>query len=142
MYVPRFILSGVVLVAAALAAQPATAQFGGIVYDPTNYSQNILTAARTLEQINNQIRQLQNQATSLINEAKNLTTLPLTILQPLQQQIQQTQKAFPSHRTYWLQVSRFNSRFNMNFRTGQSEVSENFLSKFNGLSGGRTRART
>lgn len=70
---------------------PAHAQFGGIVYDPTNYSQNILTAARTLEQINNQIRQLQNQATSLVNEARNLTTLPLNILQPLQQQIQQTQ---------------------------------------------------
>jgi P-type conjugative transfer protein TrbJ len=26
-----------------------------IVFDPSNYSQNILTAARTLEQINNQI---------------------------------------------------------------------------------------
>lgn len=26
-----------------------------IVYDPSNYAQNVLTAARTLEQINNQI---------------------------------------------------------------------------------------
>jgi type IV secretion system protein TrbJ len=31
-----------------LVATPAHAQFGGIVYDPTSYSQNILTAARTL----------------------------------------------------------------------------------------------
>jgi type IV secretion system protein TrbJ len=76
----------------ALAPAPAYAQFGGIVYDPSNYSQNILTAARTLEQINNQIRQLQNQATSLINEARNLQSLPLTMLAPLQQQIQQTQQ--------------------------------------------------
>jgi P-type conjugative transfer protein TrbJ len=60
------------LTATALVPAPAYAQFGGIVYDPSNYSQNILTAARTLEQINNQIRQLQNQATSLINEARNL----------------------------------------------------------------------
>ena len=60
----------------ALVPAPAYAQFGGIVYDPSNYSQNILTAARTLEQINNQIRQLQNQATSLINEARNLASLP------------------------------------------------------------------
>lgn len=82
------------LTAPALVPTPAYAQFGfgGIVYDPSNYSQNILTAARTLEQINNQIRQLQNQATSLINEARNLQSLPLTVLQPLQQQIQQTQQ--------------------------------------------------
>lgn len=76
----------------ALVPAPAYAQFGGIVYDPTNYSQNILTAARTLEQINNQIRQLQNQATSLINEARNLQSLPLTVLEPLQTQIRQTQQ--------------------------------------------------
>lgn len=80
------------MTATALVPAPAYAQFGGIVYDPSNYSQNILTAARTLEQINNQIRQLQNQATSLINEARNLQSLPLTMLAPLQQQIQQTQQ--------------------------------------------------
>ncbi|MEQ1725905.1 MAG: P-type conjugative transfer protein TrbJ [Sphingopyxis sp.] len=76
----------------ALIPAPAYAQFGGIVYDPSNYSQNILTAARTLEQINNQIRQLQNQATSLINEARNLQSLPMTMLEPLQAQIRQTQQ--------------------------------------------------
>jgi len=80
------------MTATALVPAPAHAQFGGIVYDPSNYSQNILTAARTLEQINNQIRQLQNQATSLINEARNLQSLPLTMLEPLQAQIRQTQQ--------------------------------------------------
>ena len=76
----------------ALVSSPAHAQFGGIVYDPSNYAQNVLTAARTLEQINNQIRMLQNQADSLINEARNLESLPLTLVQPLQDQIQQTQR--------------------------------------------------
>ena len=80
------------LTATALVPAPAYAQFGGIVYDPSNYSQNILTAARTLEQINNQIRILQNQATQLVNEARNLTSLPTTMLEPLQQQIRQTQQ--------------------------------------------------
>lgn len=75
-----------------LLPAPAQAQFGGVVYDPSNYAQNVLTAARTLEQINNQIRMLQNQATSLINEAKNLQSLPLTIIEPLQQQVRQTQQ--------------------------------------------------
>src|SRR3546814_16516431 len=54
---------------------PTTPAQAIIVFDPSNYSQNILTAARTLQQINNQIRMLQNQATSLINQAKNLTTI-------------------------------------------------------------------
>ena len=73
-------------------ATPAYAQFGGIVYDPTNYAQNVLTAARSLQQINNQIQQIQNQATSLLNEARNLTSLPFSQLQQLQQQGQRTQQ--------------------------------------------------
>lgn len=75
-----------------IASAPVHAQIGGIVHDPRNYAQNILTAARTLEQINNQIRMLQNQATSLVNQARNLASLPVSELQTLQQQVQQTQK--------------------------------------------------
>ena len=41
-----------------------------IVFDPNNYAQNVLTAARALQQINNQITSLQNQAQMLINQAK------------------------------------------------------------------------
>ena len=74
------------------AATPAHAQFSGIVYDPTNYAQNVLTAARSLQQINNQIQQIQQQATSLVNEARNLTSLPFSSLQQLQQQVQRTQQ--------------------------------------------------
>lgn len=80
--------------AITMAAAPAQAQFGfgGIVYDPTNYAQNVLTAARSLQQINNQIQQIQNQATSLINEAKNLASLPVSTLSTLQQQVNQTRQ--------------------------------------------------
>jgi P-type conjugative transfer protein TrbJ len=80
--------------ASAIVPAPVHAQlgFGGIVYDPSNYAQNVLTAARMLEQINNQIRMLQNQATQLINEGRNLQALPLTVLEPLQPQIRQTQQ--------------------------------------------------
>ncbi|TIU76621.1 MAG: P-type conjugative transfer protein TrbJ, partial [Mesorhizobium sp.] len=46
-----------------------------IVFDPSNYAQNVLTAARSLEQINNQIQSLQNQATMLQNMARNLQSL-------------------------------------------------------------------
>ena len=44
----------------ALRPRPPTAQW--VVYDPTNFSQNVLTAARSLQQINNQIQSLQNEA--------------------------------------------------------------------------------
>ncbi|PWG74457.1 P-type conjugative transfer protein TrbJ, partial [Enterococcus hirae] len=55
-------------------APPAHAIFGigDIVIDPSNLAQNILTAANTLEQINNQVKQLQNEADMLINQATNL----------------------------------------------------------------------
>ncbi len=75
-----------------MLTSPAHAQFGRIVYDPSNYAQNLLTAARTLQQINNQITSLQNEATMLINQAKNLASLPYSSLQALQQNVQRTQQ--------------------------------------------------
>jgi P-type conjugative transfer protein TrbJ len=63
-----------------------------IVFDPTNYAQNVLQAARALEQINNQITSLQNQAQMLINQARNLASLPFSALQQIQQNIQRTQQ--------------------------------------------------
>ena len=77
-----------------MLASPAHAQFGfgRIVFDPSNYAENVLTAARTLEQINNQIQSLQNEATMLINQARNLASLPYSSLQTLQQNVQRTQQ--------------------------------------------------
>ena len=99
------------MTATVLVPAPAYAQFGGIVYDPSNYSQNILTAARTLEQINNQIKSLQNEATSLINQAKNLTTLPLTVLAPLQAQIRQTQQLLAQAQRMAYDVQQIQTQF-------------------------------
>lgn len=73
-----------------ILSTPAAAQW--IVYDPTNYAQNVLTAARTLQQVNQQITQLQNEATMLINQARNLASLPYSSLQQLQQSVQRTQQ--------------------------------------------------
>ncbi len=79
-------ITGALAFATLATSEPAQAI---IVFDPSNYSQNILTAARTLEQINNQIRMLQNQAQGLINQAKNLTTISFPELQALKQTMQQ-----------------------------------------------------
>lgn len=70
-------------------APPAMAQVA--VYDPSNYAQNVLQAARTLQQINNQITALQNQAQMLIGQARNLASLPYSSLSALQAQIAATQ---------------------------------------------------
>jgi type IV secretion system protein TrbJ len=48
---------------------------GDVVLDPTNLVQNILTATRTLEQINNQVSQLQHEAQMLVNQAEDLKRL-------------------------------------------------------------------
>lgn len=70
-----------------LTSTPAHAQI--TVFDPTNYSQTLLTAARSLQQINNQIQSLQNEATMLINQAKNLTRIDFPQLQQITSTLQQ-----------------------------------------------------
>jgi type IV secretion system protein TrbJ len=63
-----------------------------LVYDPTNFSQNVLTAARELQQVNNEIQSLENQATMLINQAKNLASLPYSAVAQLEASIQRTEQ--------------------------------------------------
>ena len=77
------------LVPSPMTTAPAVAAV--TVWDPWNYAENLLTAARTLEQINNQIASLQNEAEMLINQARNLASLPYSSLQRLQQSVERTQ---------------------------------------------------
>ena len=79
-------LTGATVLAVGMPISPAEAI---IVFDPSNYSQNILTAARTLQQINNQIHMLQNQAQSLINQARNLATIDFPELRAITETLQQ-----------------------------------------------------
>jgi type IV secretion system protein TrbJ len=83
-------LIGVALVTLALVPAPAHGQM--LVYDPWNYAQNVLQAARALQQINNQITSLQNQTQMLLNQAKNLASLPYSSLQAIEQSIARTQQ--------------------------------------------------
>lgn len=59
------------------------------MFDAKNYAQNLLTAARTLKQINQQITQLQNEAQMLANQARNLTTIDFPELNRLREKLQQ-----------------------------------------------------
>ncbi|MGL6428664.1 P-type conjugative transfer protein TrbJ [Aeromonas hydrophila] len=78
-----------VLAGSLLAVQPATAF---TVIDPTNLIQNTLTAIRTLEQINNQVRQLQNEAQMLINQARNLAGLDYNVVNRLRSTLATTER--------------------------------------------------
>ncbi len=60
-------------VSVGVLIMPAEAQMA--VFDGSNFAQNVLQAARALQQINNQIQQLQNEATMLQNMGKNLSSL-------------------------------------------------------------------
>jgi type IV secretion system protein TrbJ len=87
---PRSVSASVIAVSLALvvtAVGSRRLQAQMVVFDPSNYSQNILTAARSLDQINNQIRSLENQAQMLINGARNLASLPNSVVGQLNSKI-------------------------------------------------------
>ncbi len=94
LHTPKLAALTVVCLLAFGIAQPAHALFGvgDIVLDPTNLVQNTLTAVRTLEQINNQIRQLQNEVQMLINQARNLASLPSSVVGQLRANLATTQR--------------------------------------------------
>ena len=103
---------------APVLTAPAHAFFGGfgrIVYDPTNHAENLLTAARSLEQINNQIAQLQNEAQMLINQARNLASLPFSSLQQLQQNIQRTQQLLNQAQSIAFDVQQIDRMFQQDY---------------------------
>ena len=69
----------------ALPVSPAAAI---PVFDATNYAQNLLQAARALEQINHQISSLQNEAAMLQNMAKNLERIDFPQLEQINSAMQ------------------------------------------------------
>lgn len=67
-----------------LGASPAEAL---TVFDPWNYKENLLTAIRELEQIQNQVKQLANEAQALMNMDKELAGLGSSISGDLTSQL-------------------------------------------------------
>lgn len=100
---------------AATVLVPTTPAQAIVVFDPSNYSQNVLTAARTLQQINNQIRSLQNQAQSLINQAKNLSTISFPELQAIKSSISQIDQLMGEARTIQFRMANLDQQFHRLF---------------------------
>lgn len=110
-------LAATMLAAAPLALSPmvATPAQAIIVFDPSNYAQNVLTAARTLEQITHQITSLQNEAQMLINQARNLASLPYSALQQLQQNVQRTQQLLQQAQGIAFNVQQIDQMFSQKY---------------------------
>ena len=104
---------------------PVRAQ--SIVFDPNNYVQNVLTAARALQQINNQITSLQNQAQMLINQAKNLANLPYSSLQQLQSSIQRTQQLLTQAQRIAYDVQQIDRAFSTNYAPASGSQSSQVM---------------
>lgn len=55
--------------------------FAFIVFDPSNFAQNVLAVIRAIISNLNEARMIANQVISISNEAKNLTKLPFDIIE-------------------------------------------------------------
>jgi P-type conjugative transfer protein TrbJ len=89
-YLRHAAIIGLAVATILLKSAPARGQ--AVVYDPSNYAQNALQAARALQQINNQIISLQNQTQMLLNQGRNLTSLPYSSLRAIDQSLVRTQQ--------------------------------------------------
>lgn len=111
----------------ALAPMLTTPAYAIIVFDPSNYAQNVLTAARSLQQITNQITSLQNEAQMLINQAKNLASLPISSLQQIQQSVQKTQQLLQQAQNIAYDVKQIDQVFSQKYANVSMSASDQQL---------------
>lgn len=96
-----------------VCAAPATAQIS--VFDPANYAQNLLSAARALEQINHQIQSLQNEAAMLQNMAKNLKPTDFPQLRQISRRLQEIDRLMAQAQGIDFRVDGLDTRFRQLF---------------------------
>jgi P-type conjugative transfer protein TrbJ len=121
----RVVAAGAIAIVFVGTPKPASAQW--IVFDPNNYAQNVLTAARALQQINNQITSLQNQAQMLINQGKNLATLPFSSLLQLEQSILRTQQLLGQAQRIAYDIQQIDRAFSTTYAPASSSSSDQAL---------------
>jgi len=121
----RLATASIIAVTLAVSLRPTSAQL--IVFDPNNYAQNVLTAARALQQINNQIVSLQNQAQMLINQARNLATLPFSSLLQLEQSILRTQRLLAQAQRIAYDIGQIDLAFSTTYAPASASISDRAL---------------
>ena len=109
----RVALIGTAFVSLTLASVPGRGQM--VVYDPSNYAQNVLQAARALQQINNQITGLSNQTQMLLNQARNLATLPYSSRQAIEQSMARTEQLINQAQRLAYNISEIDQAFQRSY---------------------------
>jgi P-type conjugative transfer protein TrbJ len=130
----RMAAAGAIAVAVASSSAPASAF---IVFDPRNYAENLLSASRALEQIQNQITSLQNEAQMLINQAKNLTSLPTSLLGQIEGNFSEMKSLLGEADKVAYSVQDIESQFTSTYENFGSDLSSQQL-----VDGARERWRT
>ena len=92
------------------------------VFDSANYSQNLLTAARTLQQINQQIQSLQNEAQMLVNQERNLARIDFPELDRLRGKLGEIDRLMGQAQGIDFRVGRLDERYRQLFPGSAGEV--------------------
>jgi type IV secretion system protein TrbJ len=109
-------IAAITIVATSISAEAQWA-----VFDGANLAQNVMTAARMLQQVNNEIKSLENEAVSLTNEAKNLASLPYSSLATLRASIAQTQQLLTNAQRIAYDVTTIDKAFTTLYPQGYSD---------------------
>lgn len=104
---------GALVMGVGMSSTPASAQIS--VFDPSNYSQNLLTAARTLSQINNQIKSLQNEAQMLVNQGKNLKRIDFPGLDQLREKLADIDRLMGQTKGIGFRIEQLDARYRQLF---------------------------
>ncbi len=92
------------------------------VFDSSNYAQNVLTAARTLQQINQQVQSLQNEARMLLNMERNLSRIDFPQLGQLQQRLQEIDRLMGQAQGVDFRIDQLDQRFRQLFPDSFDEL--------------------
>ncbi len=101
--------------AATIALLPGQTAAWRVVYDPWNHAESVLSAARALEEINNQVQQLSNEAQMLINQTRDLANLPLSIAGELQGSLNEVDRLIKDAQGIAYELSKIDSTYRQFF---------------------------
>lgn len=122
---PRTLILGAAAGIAAVWGASVSAQV--VVYDPSNYAQNVLQAARALQQVNNQIQSLSNQATMILDMAKHLKSLNLNDLAKLSSDLAATSALMAQAKGIALTLSASQAAFAQQYPSSYASVTSSRL---------------
>src|SRR5438270_6231763 len=116
----RTLFAGAALAASVAITAPVSADLP--VIDVSNLKQSILTAAHTLQEVNNQITQIQQFVQMLQNQAHNLLSLPFSALQQITSAIDEVNSLMRQAQALAYDVARIEQQFQQLFPSYSGNV--------------------